>query len=131
MTRILLADDDDLLVALVEVRLESQGFEVVIAHDGPSALEQARAERPDVIVLDAMMPGCDGFFVAEQLRHDERTRHIPVLMLTARRCKDDVVKAMRAGVRDYVAKPFRIEELVTRLKRIVAEQERAAVQGAA
>ncbi len=130
MTRVLLADDDDLLAAFVQVKLEGAGFQVTVAHDGLSAFDQARRSRPDVVVLDAMMPGYDGFEVMRKLRNDAVTRDIPVLMLTALRHKDDVIKAMRAGVRDYVVKPFRPEELIARLRRVIAEEASAPAQAA-
>lgn len=123
MTRVLLADDDDLLAALLQVKLEAQGFQVCIAHDGPSTLAAALADPPDVIVLDAMMPGCDGFEVADKIKHHAALGSVPIVMLTARRNRDDVIKAMNAGVRDYVVKPFRVEELVARVRRVLAEQD--------
>lgn len=122
MARVLIADDDDLLAALLQVKLESAQFQVSVAHDGPQALALAREQRPDVIVLDAMMPGCDGFTVARKLREAAATRGIPILMLTARRSKSDVERAIGAGVRDYMIKPFRIEQLIKRIVHLIDER---------
>ena len=116
---ILVCDDDELLVDLLQFRLEARGFAVLVARDGGQAVAMAAEERPDAIVLDAMMPVRDGHAVLRRLREAEETRAIPVIMLTARRQERDIVGALELGANDYLLKPFIPEELITRLTRLV------------
>ncbi len=118
--KILVADDDPLLRALIEHKLAASGHEVLIAGDGAEALDVAARERPDIIVLDAMMPVRDGFDVLRSLKADPALKATPVVMLTARRREDDVVGALRLGAADYMTKPFMPEELVARIDRLLA-----------
>lgn len=117
--RVLVCDDDALLVDLLAYRLTGRGYDVIVAHDGSQALEQLAAARPDAIVLDAMMPVVDGYEVLRRVREDERLAHIPVLMLTARKQESDIVGALELGANDYMVKPFIPEELVARLSRLL------------
>ncbi len=117
--RILVCDDDDLLVALLEHRLEGHGFEVLVARDGGEAVAVAAEQRPDAIVLDAMMPVMDGHEVLRRLRSRDETASIPVIMLTARKQERDILSALELGARDYLVKPFIPEELITRLNRLI------------
>jgi DNA-binding response OmpR family regulator len=117
--RILVCDDDEMLVDLLLYRLEARGFEVLVARDGGQALAMAEAKRPDAIVLDAMMPVMSGEQVLRTLRAGEVGRDIPVMMLTARRQERDIVGALELGANEYVVKPFIPEELVARLMRLV------------
>jgi DNA-binding response OmpR family regulator len=121
--RILVCDDDEMLVELLVYRLESRGFEVLVARDGGQAMELADGERPDAIVLDAMMPVMNGEQVLRQFRSNEANRSIPVIMLTARRQERDIVSALELGASDYLIKPFIPEELISRLNRLL-EAER-------
>jgi DNA-binding response OmpR family regulator len=93
----------------------------VIAEDGQQALDMARAEQPDLIVLDAMMPVLDGFAVLNELQDDEALKDIPVLMLTALRGEKDIVGALSKGAADYMVKPFLPDELNSRITRILAK----------
>jgi DNA-binding response OmpR family regulator len=117
--RILVCDDDEMLVDLLVYRLESRGFEVLIARDGGQAIAMAENERPDAIVLDAMMPVMNGEQVLREFRSREQNRSIPVLMLTARRQERDIVGALELGANDYLIKPFIPEELISRLNRLL------------
>jgi DNA-binding response OmpR family regulator len=117
--KILICDDDDMLLDLLEFRLAARGFEVVAVRDGAAALQAVKTEKPDAIVLDTMMPVMDGNEVVRRLRADDGTREIPVIMLTARRQEKDIVGALELGANDYVVKPFIPEELITRLSRLV------------
>lgn len=117
--RILVCDDDEMLVELLVYRLEARGFEVVVARDGGEAAEMAEAERPDAIVLDAMMPVMNGEQVLRQFRAREENRSTPIIMLTARRQERDIVGALELGANDYLIKPFIPEELITRLNRLL------------
>ncbi len=116
--KILAVDDEKNIVRLVQVNLERQGYEVVTANDGKEALEKVESERPDLVVLDVMMPYMDGFEVLQNLRRNSATRDIPVIMLTAKAQDADVFKGWQSGVDCYLTKPFNPIELVSFVKRI-------------
>lgn len=118
--RILVADDDQLLLALVEHKLRRRGYEVETAEDGETALQKIREAPPDLVVLDAMMPGRDGFSVLRALAEDPATAGVPVVMLTARRQESDILAGLRLGAREYMVKPFMPEELIERVGRLLA-----------
>src|SRR6266511_4242669 len=109
--RVLVVDDEAPLRLLCRVNLEAEGMEVLEAADGPSGLDQARREQPDVVLLDVMMPGLDGWRVAEHLLDDERTKTIPIVFLTARAEFRDRARGLDIGGVDYVTKPFNPLEL--------------------
>jgi diguanylate cyclase (GGDEF)-like protein len=113
---VLVADDDEDIVRFVEVNLRLEGFEVVTATDGAEALRAAQDHVPDLILLDVMMPEMDGFEVTQRLRASTRTKHIPVIMLTAKSLSADKVVGLTAGADDYIIKPFDPIELVARVK---------------
>ena len=116
---ILVIDDEKDLIELVRYNLEKEGFDAIAASDGQAGLEIARGHKPDLIVLDLMMPGMDGLEVCRRLRGDERTRRIPVIMLTAKATEADRVVGLELGADDYVTKPFSPRELVARVKAIL------------
>jgi DNA-binding response OmpR family regulator len=116
---ILIADDDPLLRAILEHKLGGAGYEVALATDGREALEAVRTVRPQVVVLDAMMPVTDGFEVLRRLKADPELRSTAVVMLTALKREDDIVSALKLGAADYLPKPFNPDELIARLFRIV------------
>ena len=103
---VLVADDEEGIRVLCRVNLELSGYEVIEAADGLSALDTARAEKPDVIFLDVMMPTMDGWEVLHFLKEDPETADIPVIMLTARTSEADQIRAWGEGVLQYLAKPF-------------------------
>ena len=113
---ILVADDDEDIVRFVEVNLRLEGFDVLTARDGEEALGTATESLPDLILLDVMMPRLDGFEVCKRLRSDARTKHISVIMLTAKSLSADKVVGLTAGADDYIIKPFDPIELVARVK---------------
>lgn len=119
-SKVLVADDDELLRTLMEHKLAAAGYEVVTAADGSEALTLAAHERPDVIVLDAMMPERDGFDVLRALKEDPSLSATPVVMLTSRKSERDIVGALRSGAAEYITKPFMPEELLTRIERLLA-----------
>ena len=110
-TRVLVIDDEAPIRLLCRVNLEAEGMHVLEAADGPSGLEKARAESPDVVLLDVMMPGLDGWRVAEELLEDKRTSRIPIIFLTARAELRDRARGIDLGGVDYVTKPFNPVEL--------------------
>ena len=114
--KILAVDDELDILELVEMSLTSDGYDVVTACDGPEALIKAKADPPDLILLDLMMPGMDGFEVIERLRQDSATSDIPVIMLTAKAQADDRVQGLSAGADDYITKPFDLRELTLRVE---------------
>jgi DNA-binding response OmpR family regulator len=111
VTRVLVIDDEAPIRLLCRVNLEAEGMHVLEAGDGPTGLEQARGGRPDVILLDVMMPGLDGWAVAAELIEDESTRDIPIVFLTARAELRDRARGIELGGIDYVTKPFNPVEL--------------------
>jgi len=119
MSSILVVDDDPLIRTLIEHKLRQRGFEVTSAESGEEGLRQAAAKRPDLIVLDAMMPELDGFEVLRRLKQDAGTAGIPVIMLTARKQERDIVAALSSGARDYLVKPFMPEELIMRIRNLL------------
>lgn len=121
MSLILIADDDELLAALVQYKLEAAGHEVIVAQNGAVALTAVEQDQPDLVVLDAMMPVLTGFEVLTRLKGNPVTSALPVIMLTARRSQDDVVAALRGGAADYLTKPFIPEELLVRVETALAQ----------
>jgi DNA-binding response OmpR family regulator len=121
--RILVADNDEDVLALVAFRLRRAGYEVLLARDGDEALAQARAELPDLCVLDVMMPGLTGVEVTQRLRSDESTRTLPVILLTARVQEADLVRGYAAGANAYVRKPFDAKALRTQVETLLAERD--------
>jgi DNA-binding response OmpR family regulator len=126
-TRVLVVDDEAPIRLLCRVNLEAEGMEVLEAADGVSGFETARSERPDVVLLDVMMPGLDGWQVAERLIDDEVTKHIPLIFLTARAELRDRARGLELGGVDYITKPFNPVELaavVTEMLERVGRGER-------
>jgi DNA-binding response OmpR family regulator len=132
VTRVLIIDDEAPIRLLCRVNLEAEGLEVLEAPDGPSGLDVAREQRPDVILLDVMMPGLDGWRVAENLLEDPVTRDVPVVFLTARADLRDRARGMDLGGIDYITKPFNPVELAMLVRgvvRAVENGEREALRG--
>lgn len=128
MTRVLVIDDEAPIRLLCRVNLEAEGMDVLEASDGPTGLEKARNEDPDVILLDVMMPGLDGWHVAAQLLDDERTSGIPIIFLTARAEFRDRARGLDIGGVDYVTKPFNPLDLAPLVDDLLARAERGDVQ---
>jgi two-component system phosphate regulon response regulator PhoB len=117
--RILVVDDEPDIVALVVYHLAKAGFRISTASNGPDALRIAQQDRPALVVLDLMLPGMSGLEVLDQLRADESTQDIAVLLLTARRDEPDRIKGLSSGADDYLTKPFSPQELVLRVRNIL------------
>jgi two-component system response regulator CpxR len=118
--KILVIDDDVELCGLLKEFLQREGFQVDAAHDGKAGLEKTAKDAPDLIVLDVMLPGMDGFEILRRLRHEGR---IPVLMLTARGEDVDRIVGLELGADDYLAKPFNPRELAARIRAILRRME--------
>ena len=117
-TKILVCDDERHIVRLIQVNLEKQGYQVVTAFDGKEGLEKIKSEKPNLVVLDVMMPYMDGFEVLKNLRREPSTEHLPVIMLTAKAQDKDVFEGYSYGADMYLTKPFNPMELVSFVKRI-------------
>lgn len=117
--KVLVVDDEKDIVELVCYHLEKEGFQCLRARDGTSALQLIRKQPPDLLVLDLMLPGLDGLEVCRQLRRDEATARLPIIMLTARAEETDRVVGLEVGADDYVVKPFSPRELVARVKAVL------------
>jgi len=121
--RVLIADDEAHIVTSLEFLLQQAGIGVLTAADGIEALEKARAEHPDLILLDIMMPGCNGFEVCQRLRADPATADIRIVMLTARSRDAEAAKGLALGADDYITKPFSTRDLVARVRAILAADD--------
>ncbi len=110
--KILVADDEPTIVRLMEFILARQGHEMIVAVNGEEALQKIRAEQPDLVLLDIMMPRIDGYEVAQQLRADPATARLPIIMLSAKAQEEDIRRGVEVGVDKYVTKPFSPEHLV-------------------
>lgn len=121
--KILVVDDERHIVRLIQVNLERAGYQVVTAFDGKEGLKKVEAEKPDLIVLDVMMPYMDGFEVLKRLQANQSTRNIPVVMLTAKAQDADVFRGWSSGVSAYLTKPFNPLELLTFVKRIFSGKD--------
>ena len=116
---ILIVDDENDILTLLKYNLEKAGFRVISAQDGPEAVNTAKKERPDLILLDIMLPSMEGTEVCKILKGNEATRHIPVIMLTAKGEEVDRIVGFELGADDYIIKPFSPRELVLRVKAVL------------
>jgi DNA-binding response OmpR family regulator len=114
--KILIVDDEIDLVETVRFPLEMEGYNVLVSHNGEDGLNQARKETPDLILLDLMLPKLDGYKVCRLLKFDERYKHIPILMLTAKTQEKDRTLGMETGANEYITKPFEMDELLEKVK---------------
>lgn len=126
---ILVVDDEPDIVEIIQYNLEKSGFDVIVAADGPAALEKARDETPDLIVLDLMLPGLEGTDVCRILKQEERTRSIPILMLTAKSEEIDRIIGLELGGDDYVVKPFSPREIALRIRNILRRRSAPETPG--
>jgi two-component system alkaline phosphatase synthesis response regulator PhoP len=117
--KVLLVDDEPDLLEFLRYNLEKAGYRVLIAFDGTSALELAEAERPDVVVLDIMMPQLDGFAVCQRLRAHPELRHVPIAFLTARNAETDEIMGLELGADDYIPKPISPALLISHIRALL------------
>ncbi len=120
MKKILIADDRSEVVVLVKVTLEGEGYRTIEASDGREALEKIRLEKPDLVLLDILMPKMNGFEVLSQLKKDPVLKEIPIIMLTAKGQKSDQEKGKELGATGYIIKPFSPSALLERIEEILA-----------
>ena len=119
MARILVVDDEPDVVEIVRIRLEQDGHTILTAHDGREGLQSIFENKPDLIILDVMMPGIDGFEVAYQMKNNPLTVNTPIIMLTARADFGSIAKGWNLDVDNYVTKPFKLDELADTVKNVL------------
>lgn len=117
---VLVAEDERNLVEALSFLMQRAGYSVAVAHDGPTTVEMARRLKPDLVLLDIMLPGCDGFEVVSTLKNDAEGRPPRIIMLTAKGHEKDRRKALELGADDYVTKPFSNRDVVARVKGLLA-----------
>jgi two-component system phosphate regulon response regulator PhoB len=127
MHTILVADDDEDLLQALDFTLSQNGYNVIQAKDGAETIVEALESKPDLILLDIMMPNLDGFTACRELKNREDTKRIPIIMLTAKGEVEDIKTAFRAGANDYVVKPFIMEQVLEKIEELLvrrAEEKR-------
>ena len=127
--KILVAEDQPHVRNLMEYKLKNSGYTVIAVEDGRSAIQKAEELIPDLILLDVMMPLMTGFEVLSALRHNEKTRDIPILMVTAVSTEEEVLKGLKLGADDYITKPFSPNELAARVKTTLLRRRRTESSG--
>src|SRR5581483_9830995 len=116
MRKIVIIEDDEDLIALLRYNLQKEGFRCVDTQTGKGALDLCRQVRPDLLLLDIMLPDCDGLEICKKLRADPDLSHVPVIFLTARAAEADRIIGLEIGANDYVVKPFFVRELIARIR---------------
>lgn len=119
LQKILIVEDEVDIAALISFNLERAGYRVDMAHDGREGLEKILHEQPDLVILDLMLPGMDGYAILKEMQRDPRTHSTPVLMLTAKTQTDDRIRGLESGADDYLTKPFSPKELLLRVQAII------------
>jgi DNA-binding response OmpR family regulator len=119
--KILVVDDEPHIVKLVASRLKANGYEVITAGDGQEALDTARTEKPDLIILDLMLPKMDGYKVCGFLKRDTKYVNLPIIMFSARAQEEDIKTAQEVGADAYITKPFKPDELLGKIKELLKE----------
>ena len=125
MVKILVVDDEEDILELVRYHLAKEGYHVQGAQTGEKALKTAKRETPDLIVLDLMLPGIDGLEITKALKNDEKTAHIPIIMLTAKGEESDIIIGLELGADDYITKPFSPKVLIARVRAVLRRKAKA------
>ena len=116
--KILIVEDEPELVKALQIRLQ-ENYKLIVASDGEEGLKKAKEIVPDLIILDIILPGTDGYQVCQALKRDEKYKHIPVIMLTVKAQQQDIVKGYKDGANIYLTKPFEIQELLSSVKTLI------------
>ena len=127
--KILAVDDEKHIVRLVQINLQKEGYDVVTASNGREALEQVEREKPDLVIMDVMMPEMGGFEALQEMKANEATSTVPVIMLTAKAQDADVFEGWKSGADLYLTKPFNPQELLTFVKRILQDKSNSKEDG--
>lgn len=122
--KIMVVDDDEIVARTIERTLRAGGFQVVVVQSGVEALRAARRNPPDLMVLDVLMPGLDGYEVCRQVRDDPLLKDLPILFLTAKGKEEDRIAGLQAGADDYIGKPFNLDELYLRVRAVLRRTQR-------
>jgi len=122
--RILLVDDESGLVAMVKMRLEANDYEVIVAYEGQEALEKTKKEKPDLIILDLMLPKIDGYKVCGLLKKDTRYARIPIIMFSAKAQEEDAKLGKEVGADAYITKPFEPQALLAKIKELLGQADK-------
>ncbi len=120
--KVLVIDDEIFISRMIKITLEAKDYEVIVAKDGTEGLEKAFKEKPDVILLDIMMPVYDGFYILGKLKEKDETMAIPVIMLTSMARPQDITRAMELGSAGYVMKPFEYEDLIASIENALKKE---------
>ena len=128
--KILVVDDEESILELVKYNLEKEGFRVTCVTSGEAALDQAKRIRPDLILLDLMLPGVDGLEVCKEIKFNPETLQIPVIMLTAKGEESDVITGLELGAEDYITKPFSPKVMIARLRAVLRRKQKGSVDKA-
>jgi len=123
MTKILVADDSPFVLEIVETVLKSEGFEVITASDGIEAWDKIQKERPDIVIVDIIMPGLNGYQICEKIKHDEELKSLPVLVLTTKAQDKDIELAQASGADLYMTKPFDPDELAAKVRKFFEKKK--------
>ena len=118
---ILIVDDEVQLVEMVKMRLEASGYEIIFAHDGQEGLDKAKKEKPDLMILDLMLPKIDGYKVCRMLKFDEKYKQIPIILFSARAQDEDKQMGKEVGADAYITKPFDPQALLGKIKELLKE----------
>jgi len=121
--KVLIAEDEETIVESLSFLMEKEGYDVSVATDGQTAIKMIARDIPNMVLLDVMMPGCDGFEVVRAVRADPKTKPIPIMMLTAKTREVDRRKGLELGVDDFVTKPFSTRDVVSRVKALLERTE--------
>jgi len=120
--KILIVDDEPQLVEMVKMRLEASGYEIISAHDGQEGLDKAKKEKPDLIILDLMLPKIDGYKVCRMLKFDEKYKKIPIILFSARAQEEDKKMGEEVGADTYITKPFDPKVLLGKIQELLNKQ---------
>lgn len=121
--KVLIAEDEETIVESLSFLMEKEGYDVRVATDGQTAISMIARDAPDMVLLDVMMPGCDGFEVVRAVRSDANTKLIPIMMLTAKTREVDRRKGLELGVDDFVTKPFSTRDVVSRVRALLERED--------
>lgn len=116
MKKILIVEDEEELVRALQIRLANENFETIVASDGEEGLRKAKEESPDLIILDIILPKMNGYSVCRALKHDEKYKHIPIIMLTVKSQQQDIKTGYKGGADHYITKPFEVQDLLSSVK---------------
>ncbi|OGP67807.1 MAG: DNA-binding response regulator [Deltaproteobacteria bacterium RBG_16_44_11] len=119
MAKILVIDDEKDIVELIRYNLKNEGFSVIQAFDGETAIKMAKTQKPDLLILDLMLPGMNGIDVCKAIRANQETAHLPIIMLTAKADEVDKIIGLEIGADDYITKPFSVKELMARVRTVL------------